>query len=147
MPNQVTPAEAATLIGMLKATSTYNPRVYPQRAIERRNVVLGQMVKYNYLSKADYDKYTQFPIGLDGHYVDKTGQGDSYIRHAVEKWLDKWCKENNYDLYEDGLKIYTTIDSRLQQYAEEAVADKMKMLQNASIIYGAIKTHGATAKA
>ena len=51
------------------------------------------------------------------------------MRQAVERWLKKWCKENDYDLYEDGLKIYTTIDSRLQQYAEEAVAEKMKMLQ------------------
>jgi penicillin-binding protein 1A len=129
MPNQVTPAEAATLIGMLKATSTYNPRVYPQRALERRNVVLAQMLKYNYLNKVGYDTSSKQPITLDGSYVDKTGQGDSYIRHAVERWLDKWCKDNGYDLYEDGLKIYTTIDSKLQQYAEEAVADKMRMLQ------------------
>lgn len=129
MPDQVTAAEAATLVGMLKATSTYNPRVYPQRALERRNVVLSQMLKYNYIDKANYTQATQMPIGLDLSYIDKTGQGDSYIRRAVEKWLDKWCKENGYDLYEDGLKIYTTIDSKLQQYAEEAVAEKMRMLQ------------------
>ncbi|MBB5394254.1 penicillin-binding protein 1A [Mucilaginibacter sp. AK015] len=128
-PDAVNPAEAATLIGMLKATSTYNPRVYPQRSLERRNVVLGQMEKYGYLKKADYDKYSRMPLNLDLSYVDRTGQSDSYIRRAVEKWLDKWCKDNDYDLYEDGLKIYTTIDSKLQQYAEEAVAQKMKMLQ------------------
>ncbi|QHS57347.1 penicillin-binding protein [Mucilaginibacter sp. 14171R-50] len=128
-PDAVNPAEAATLIGMLKATSTYNPRVYPQRSLERRNVVLGQMEKYGYLKKADYDRYSKMPLNLDLSYVDRTGQSDSYIRRAVEKWLDKWCKDNDYDLYEDGLKIYTTIDSKLQQYAEEAVAQKMKMLQ------------------
>jgi penicillin-binding protein 1A len=128
-PDAVNPAEAATLVGMLKATSTYNPKVYPMRAIERRNVVLSQMEKSGDLSKADYALYSQKPIGLDLRYVDNTGQGDSYIRRAVEKWLDKWCKQNDYDLYEDGLKIYTTIDSKLQQYAEEAVAQKMKMLQ------------------
>ena len=129
MPDQVTPAEAATLVGMLKATSTYNPRVFPQRSLARRNTVLSQMLKYKYIDKGTYTSATQMPIGLDLSYIDKTGQGDSYIRRAVEKWLDKWCKENGYDLYEDGLKIYTTIDSKLQQYAEEAVAEKMKMLQ------------------
>jgi penicillin-binding protein 1A len=128
-PDAVNPAEAATLIGMLKATSTYNPRTNPQKSLERRNVVLSQMEKYGYLKKADYTANIALPLNLDLSYIDNTGQGDSYIRHAVEKWLDKWCKQNDYDLYEDGLKIYTTIDSKLQQYAEEAVAQKMKMLQ------------------
>jgi penicillin-binding protein 1A len=114
---------------MLKATSTYNPKTYPERALERRNIVLGQMEKYGYLNQAAYKANSGLPLGLDLSYVDNTGQGDSYIRRAVEKWLDKWCKQNDYDLYEDGLKIYTTIDSKLQQYAEEAVAQKMKMLQ------------------
>ncbi|TWR25967.1 penicillin-binding protein [Mucilaginibacter achroorhodeus] len=129
MPNAVTPAEAATLIGMLKATSTYNPRTNPARSLERRNVVLSQMTKYGYLKPEDYKAEAAKPIGLDLSYIDNTGAGDSYLRHAVEKWLDKWCKDNGYDLYEDGLKIYTTIDSKLQQYAEEAVDQKMKMLQ------------------
>jgi penicillin-binding protein 1A len=128
-PNEVTPAEAATLIGMLKATSTYNPINNPDRSVERRNTVLGQMEKYGYLSKADFSKYSESPLGLNLSYVEDDSHGDSYIREAVERWLKKWCKDNDYDLYEDGLKIYTTIDSRLQQYAEEAVAEKMKMLQ------------------
>jgi penicillin-binding protein 1A len=128
-PDAVNPAEAATLIGMLKATSTYNPRTNPGKSLERRNVVLSQMEKYGYLKKAEYTANAALPLNLDLSYVDNTGQGDSYIRHAVEKWLDKWCKQNDYDLYEDGLKIHTTIDSKLQQYAEEAVAQKMKMLQ------------------
>jgi penicillin-binding protein 1A len=129
MPNEVTPAEAATLIGMLKATSTYNPINNPDKSVERRNTVLGQMLKNGYLSKTDYDINTQKPIGLNLTYVENNSQGDSYIRQAVERWLKKWCTDNNYNLYEDGLKIYTTIDSRLQKYAEEAVAEKMKMLQ------------------
>ena len=87
------------------------------------------MQKYGYLNKADYDAAIQQALNLDLSYVDDESQGDSYLRDAVEKWLDKWCRQNGYDLYEDGLKIYTTIDSRLQQYAEEAVAEKMKMLQ------------------
>ncbi|HEY4326776.1 MAG TPA: transglycosylase domain-containing protein [Mucilaginibacter sp.] len=128
-PDKVDPAEAATLVGMLKATSTYNPINNPEHSLERRNIVLGQMLKYNYLSKADYDDNVKKPIKLDLSYVENEGQGDSYLRQAVERWLKKWCHENDYDLYEDGLKIYTTIDPRLQQYAEEAVAEKMKMLQ------------------
>jgi len=128
-PDKVNVAEAATLVGMLKATSTYNPITNPERSLERRNIVLGQMLKYGYLSQADYDKYIKTPITLDQSYVENEGQGDSYLRQAVERWLKKWCHDNDYDLYEDGLKIYTTIDPRLQQYAEEAVAEKMKMLQ------------------
>jgi penicillin-binding protein 1A len=128
-PDAVTPAEAATLIGMLKATSTYNPINNPERSVERRNTVLGQMEKYGYLKKAEYDTYTKMPVGLNLSYVEDDSHGDSYIREAVGRWLKKWCHDNDYDLYEDGLKIYTTIDSRLQQYAEQAVAEKMKMLQ------------------
>ncbi|MDB5062503.1 MAG: transglycosylase, partial [Mucilaginibacter sp.] len=128
-PDAVNPAEAATLVGMLKATSTYNPITNPEKATERRNVALSQMQKYGYLSKADFATYSKMPLNLDLSYVERSGQEDSYIRRAVEKWLDKWCKQNDYDLYEDGLKIYTTIDSHLQQYAEDAVAQKMKMLQ------------------
>ncbi|WP_345331339.1 transglycosylase domain-containing protein [Mucilaginibacter defluvii] len=128
-PDQVNPAQAATLIGMLKATSTYNPIRNPEKSTERRNVVLSQMRKNNFISEAEQQRYSKAPMKLDLSYVDQDSHGDSYLRRAVEKWLDKWCKENDYDLYEDGLKIYTTIDSRLQKYAEEAVADKMKTLQ------------------
>jgi penicillin-binding protein 1A len=128
-PNEVDPAQAAMLIGMLKGTSVYNPIRYPERSLERRNTVLGQMEKYGYINKTIYDENIHKPLELDQSYVENDSQGDSYIRHAVEKWLDKWLKANDYDLYQDGLKIYTTIDSRLQQYAEEAVNEKMKMLQ------------------
>jgi len=128
-PDQVNPAEAATLIGMLKATSTYNPINNPDKSVIRRNTVLSQMEKYGKLSKADYDANVALPLNLNLNYVDDEGQGDSYLREAVERWLKKWCKDNGYDLYSDGLKIYTTIDSKMQQYAEEAVTEKMKVLQ------------------
>lgn len=128
-PDQLTPAEAATLVGMLKATSTYNPISNPKRSLERRNTVLAKMLKYGKLTKAEYDENVQTPINLDLSYTGNEGQGDSYLREAVERWLKKWCHDNDYDLYNDGLKIYTTIDPKMQQYAEEAVAEKMKMLQ------------------
>lgn len=128
-PGALNPAESALLIGMLKATSNYNPIKNPQRATERRNTVLGQMEKYHYITKDQYTSGVAMPLSLDLSYVEDDSHGDSYLRRAVEKWLDKWCKDNDYNLYEDGLKIYTTIDSKMQQYAEEAVAEKMKMLQ------------------
>jgi len=128
-PGALNPAESALLIGMLKATSSYNPIKNPQRATERRNTVLGQMEKYKYLTADQYKSNVALPLALDLSYVEDDSHGDSYLRRAVEKWLDKWCKDNDYNLYEDGLKIYTTIDSKMQQYAEEAVAEKMKMLQ------------------
>lgn len=129
MPSEVTPAQAATLIGMLKATSTYNPINNPDKSLDRRNTVLSQMQKYGFITKQVYEDNVKAPIGLDLSYVENNSQGDSYLRQAVERWLKKWCTDNGYDLYTDGLKIYTTIDSKLQHYAEEAVAEKMKMLQ------------------
>jgi len=128
-PDKLSPAEAAMLVGMLKATSTYNPISNPKHALERRNTVLAKMLKYGKLTKAEYDENVQTPINLDLGYTGNEGQGDSYLREAVERWLKKWCHDNDYDLYNDGLKIYTTIDPKMQQYAEEAVAEKMKMLQ------------------
>jgi len=130
LPQKLNPAESATLIGMLKATTTYNPINNPDNALQRRNTVLSQMLKYNYLKQADYDDNTKLPLNLDLSYTGHGSQGDSYLREAVERWLKKWCRDNDYDLYNDGLKIYTTIDPRLQHYAEIAVAEKMKMLQS-----------------
>ncbi len=123
------PEEAAMLIGMLKATTTYNPVRYPEKAKERRNTVLSQMAKYNYITKEQYQNYTVKPIKLKLGSENEGNREDSYLRNAVEKWLEKWCKENDYNLYEDGLKIYTTIDSKLQKYAQEAVNEQMKSLQ------------------
>ena len=121
--------ESALLVGMLKATTTYNPLKNPEKALERRNIVLSQMEKYQFLSPADYQKIIKKPIKLYAGSDLGKNDGDSYLRSAVSKWLEKWCEENNYDLYEDGLKIYTTIDSKLQKYAEEAVQEQMKILQ------------------
>jgi penicillin-binding protein 1A len=127
--NKLKIEESALLVGMLKATTTYNPLKNPEKALDRRNIVLSQMEKYQFLSTANYQKIIKKPIKLrEGTDLGKN-DGDSYLRSAVSKWLEKWCEENNYDLYEDGLKIYTTIDSKLQKYAEEAVQEQMKILQ------------------
>ncbi|WP_411272803.1 transglycosylase domain-containing protein [Daejeonella sp.] len=121
--------EAATLVGMLKATTTYNPVRNPEKSLERRNVVLSQMEKYEYLTPAEYKKYSQRPLMIKPGSLDEGSDGGSYLRSAVARYLEKWCEDNGYDLDTDGLKIYTTIDSKLQQYAQEAVNSQMKLLQ------------------
>ncbi len=126
----LTVPESALLIGLLKATTSYNPFKFPERAIENRNITLSQMNKYKFLSEADMKKFQQEKLILKPGNNTESADGDSYLRAAVDKYLAKWCEENNYDLYEDGLKIYTTIDSKLQKYAEEAMTSQMRILQN-----------------
>ncbi len=121
--------EAALLVGMLKATTTYNPIRNPEKSLERRNTVLSQMEKYDYLSAEEFKKYSQKPLKLNPGSLDEGSEGGSYLRSAVSRYLEKWCQENGYNLDTDGLKIYTTIDSRMQQYAQEAVNSQMKILQ------------------
>ncbi|MBY0542686.1 MAG: penicillin-binding protein [Sphingobacteriaceae bacterium] len=126
---ELSTTDAALLVGMLKGTNLYNPLKSPDRALERRNTVLSQMNKYNFLSKDSLSLLIKQPLQLKEGKMKDGSDGDSYLRAAVDKYLEKWCEENNIDLYEDGLKIYTTIDSKLQGYAEEAVKNQMKILQ------------------
>ena len=127
--SELSATEAAVLVGMLKGTTRYNPVRNPERSLERRNVVLGQMLKAGMLAEADYEAAIAAPLGLRLGETEELGNGDSYLRTAVERWLGIWCEEHGYDIYVDGLKIYTTIDSRVQRHAEEAVADQMAILQ------------------
>lgn len=128
-PRELTAAEAAMLIGMLKGTTLYNPLRNPDRALERRNVVLGQMHKAGFLDDGELAAARSVELGLNLGEIEELGREDSYLRSAVEKWLEPWSKENGYDIYADGLKIYTTIDSRMQLLAEEAVEEQMSVLQ------------------
>ncbi len=121
--------EAAMLIGLLKGPSVYNPRRNAERALNRRNTVLSQMVKYGYLSTVEYDAVSEKPLIL--HF---TADGDNsglapHLRAYLKPYLKEWCKKNDKSLYSDGLKIYTTIDSRMQLYAEQAVRKHMASLQ------------------
>ena len=158
-PQNLSVCEAATLIGMCKNPSYFNPVRKPERCRERRNVVLDQMVKAGYLSKADAELHKLEPIGLRFHRVDHKEGLATYLRERLRtmlmakepnrsdyaSWQDQkyyedslawetdplygWCNKNRkkdgtpYNLYTDGLKIYTTIDSRMQQYAEESVEE------------------------
>lgn len=127
--SELTATEAAVLIGMLKGTTRYNPVRNPERSLERRNVVLGQMYKAGMLTEEGYEAAKAEPLDLRLGETEELGSGDSYLRTAVERWLEDWCAEKGYDIYVDGLKIYTTINSRVQRHAEEAVANQMGILQ------------------
>jgi penicillin-binding protein 1A len=129
-PLELTVSEAALLVGMLKGTTLYNPIRNPERSLERRNVVLGQMRKTGYLTEEAFQEALNEPLQLKEGQVEDISRSDSYLRVAVEKWLETWCEENDIDLYTSGLKIYTTIDSRLQALAEEAMQKQMKVLQD-----------------
>lgn len=164
-PRDLTIEEAATLVGMVKNPSLYNPRRHPERALARRNTVLEMMNKADKITKAELDSLTQLPMTLDYHAVDHKQGIAPYFREELRRYLlakkpersnypswDRqrfvddsvqwainplygWVEKNpkpdgsKYDIYNDGLKIYTTIDSRMQKYAEQAVHEHLSDLQ------------------
>ena len=167
-PRDLTVNEAATLVGLCKNPSYYNPVRYRERSQERRNVVLSQMVKAGYLSETDYQKYSTEPIKLNFHVSDHKDGVAVYFRDFLRRYmmakkperkdypswnmvrfhqdsinwetdpLYGWCNKNRkrngdtYNVYTDGLKVYTTIDSRMQEYAEQAAREHIvKYLQPA----------------
>lgn len=162
-PDKLNVQEAAVLVGVLKAISRYNPHLNPDNALNRRNTVMAQMKKYNYLEPAQFDSLKQLPIKLDYSSETHNEGTATYFREYLRQFLsaseperdnyadkyayniDKamwdtnpyygWINKNkrtdgsNYNLYKDGLKIYVTINSKLQKHAEEAVAEHMPALQ------------------
>ena len=128
-PKDLTAEQAAVLVGMLKATTFYNPRINPENAFKRRNVVLNNMLQRGHLSQIAYDTLKAHPISLN-YSVESNYDGQAnYFRETVAAYLKDWCKENGYDLYNSGLKIYTTLDTRMQKYAEEAALKQMQSVQ------------------
>jgi penicillin-binding protein 1A len=164
-PDKLDLVQSATLVGMCKNSSYYNPVKHPQRALERRNTVLNQMRRADFISRAQCDSAQALPLTLRFHRVDHKEGLAPYFREYLRQILVKekprrgnyadwqqqnyrddslawetnplygWCNKNskedgsNYNLYTDGLKVYTTIDSRMQQYAEEAVTEHVAYLQ------------------
>jgi penicillin-binding protein 1A len=121
--------ESATLIGMLKGTSYYNPVSNPERAQKRRNVVLAQMNKAGLLSDANLNSMKKRPIRLDFERQDEEMGPAPHFAEYVRKWLIEWADNNDYNIYEDGLVVTTTLDSRLQAAANQAVARQLGGLQ------------------
>lgn len=129
-PKELNAEECAVLIGMLKAPTAYSPVLNPDRSKGRRNTVLGIMKRDGVITPEECDSLQKRPIEL--HYkVESPIEGiANYFRQAVYAYLKPWLKENELDIYADGLKIYTTLDYKMQQYAEEAVAKNMKRVQS-----------------
>ncbi|MDQ3536915.1 MAG: transglycosylase domain-containing protein [Bacteroidota bacterium] len=128
-PDSVSIQQSAVLIGLLKATTLYSPVLNPNNAFNRKNVVLSQMTKYGLMERELFDSLKNEPITLNFKLHDKVEEAATYFKGAVNNYLNEWCEENGYNLYNDGLRIYTTIDSRYQQHAEEAIIENMKSLQ------------------
>ncbi|SHJ85675.1 penicillin-binding protein 1A [Pseudozobellia thermophila] len=126
--------EAATLVGMLKATYSYNPRIFPERSLERRNLVLAAMAKNKMLPETEKDSLIALPITLNYREYDNNDGLAPYFREEVRKKMLKWAEEQGetgkeYNIYTSGLKIYTTLDYNMQYWAEEAMREHMKTLQ------------------
>lgn len=136
-PGNLTAEQAAILVGLLKATTTYNPKLNPTRCLERRNVVLHNMLSHpefakgvDEMTREQCDSLCLIPINTDIIKVETAYEGKAlYFREYLKQYLSEWCKANDIDLYGDGLKIYTTLDTRMQQYAEWSVQKQMKILQ------------------
>ena len=128
-PAKMTTEQAAVLVGMLKATTYYNPRTNPENSLARRNTVLYNMMTHGDLTKDRYNQLKEMPIKLDFKVEENYDGQAKYFREAVANYLKDWCKEEGYDLYASGLKIYTTIDTRMQKYAEDAARKQMKQVQ------------------
>jgi penicillin-binding protein 1A len=134
-PRNLTIEESALLVGMLTNPSRFNPNRFPERALTRRNIVLGQLVRNNHLEKEAKELLEKKPIKLNFHPESHLDGTATYFREYLRDFMKNWVKENkkpdgeDYDIYGDGLKIYTTIDSKIQEHAEEAVTEHMKNLQ------------------
>ena len=121
--------ESATLVGMLKANSTYNPILNPERALQRRNTVLGQMNKYGTLKPDAYNRLTRQPLRVDFEMQTAPLGAAPHFSAQLRKWLIAWADRNGYNIYADGLVVRTTIDSRLQAMATQALDWQTKQLQ------------------
>ena len=121
--------ESATLIGMLKGTSYYNPVLNPERAVQRRNTVLGQMVKHQKLPEARLAALKKMPLKIDFERQTESLGPAPHATQFLRRWLIEWADRNDYNIYADGLVLHTTLDSRLQNLANQAVVRQGDRLQ------------------
>ncbi len=128
-PDSLNYQESALLVGMLNAPTRYSPISNPENAMNKRTEVLYNLFKYNFITKEVYDSLKVLPLGVEYTAQDHIAGLAPYFRSVIRPQLIYWARENGYDLFEDGLRIYTTIDSRLQAYAEQALASHMDSLQ------------------
>lgn len=127
--NDLNISEAATLVGSLKGVYLYNPRINKERSQQRRNIVMMLLSQHGFINETVYQNLRNEPIVLDYHPPSKSGQENRYFGEYIRRQVEEWTSENGYNLDTDGLTIYTTIDSRLQRYAEQALRTKLDSLQ------------------
>ena len=128
-PSEINYNEAAILVGLINKPTKYNPIYNPEFAQRKRTEVLYNLYKYNKINRAEYDSLNSSSFGLKYKVENQNVGMATYFRTVVKNYLVQWSKENGYDLFADGLKIYTTINSTLQKYAEKSVENQMKKLQ------------------
>ena len=128
-PDSLKVQESAVLVGLLKATSTYNPILNPQNSLKRRNVVLGEMMGHGHITQQQCDSLKALPIELHLNAGNAYAGQALYFKQEVARQLQEWCQQTGHDLNTDGLKIYTTLDTRMQRHAEHAVSEKMRIVQ------------------
>lgn len=128
-PSQLNVQEAAMLVGVLKAPTKYNPFLNYKNALSRRNTVLEQMLKYNFLTSSQCEQLKKQKIVTKRGNDNQLSGVAPYFRVELQKFLEKWAKENKRDLYKDGLRIYTTINTKMQKIAEEAVVEQLNTMQ------------------
>ncbi len=129
-PDQLNYQESAVLVGLLQGTTTFNPIRNYDNSFTKRNQVLLKIERHGHITEAQRDSLSDLPIDLTNYSVANQNKGlATYFRTVITRDLLAWCAENNLDLYEDGLRIFTTIDSRMQQHAEDAVNEHMTALQ------------------
>ncbi|MEB5966195.1 penicillin-binding protein 1A [Comamonas testosteroni] len=126
---RLTVLESATLVGMLKGNAYYNPVINPDRAIARRNTVLSQMVKRGELKDDEFERLKKRPMRLDFERQEEPTGMAPHFSQQLRKWLIAWADKNDYNIYTDGLVVRTTLDSRLQNWAQQAVNRQMQTLQ------------------
>lgn len=128
--NKLTALEGATLVGMLKGTSYYNPVRNPNRAVERRNIVLSQMVKHGKLTEAKFEALKKSPLSLSFERQTEDIGIAPHFAEYIRRWLVEWADRHDYNIYADGLVIRSTIDTRMQKLANIAVTRQLSALQN-----------------
>ena len=129
LPSELNYAESALLVGMVNAPTRYSPILNPQNAINKRTEVLYNLQKYGVIDDHLYDSLSSTGLGLQYRVENQNVGLATYFRTVARNSLVRWAKNNGHDLFEDGLRIYTTIDSRMQQHAEDAMGEHMKELQ------------------
>lgn len=128
LPSEITYKEAAILVSLINAPTRYNPVRNPENALAKRTEVLYNLYKYGKINRDSYDTLVVSDFGLQYKVADQD-EGPAYFKFVIRNDLMRWCKKNGYDLFSDGLRIYTTIDKRMQEYAQIALREHMDTLQ------------------